>query len=361
MIALAVSFALVLAALSDTVVSFWDLWNNSDAYGHGVFVIPIVAYAVWVMRAELASEQPRIAWMGLLPLAAGLAGWFVAALADIAVGMQLGLALSLMALVLMQLGWRLALMLWFPIVLPLLAVPVWDLFVPILQIHTANVVASTLRMVGVPVYIEGIFIAIPSGNFEIAEVCAGLRYLLAMTSIATLFAFLNGLTPLATTGFVLASIAWAILFNWIRVFGIVLAGHLSEMQSGLVHDHYTYGWILFAVALVPLMMVGRRLPFRHLKVASDATEAGFAARKLQPLLGTVVSAAFVLALVGTQSRLGEREVTLQSVPQLPPSAGEWSASASSGSVEWQPAYPGAAWRPSCWRLWARKAVLVNGK
>ncbi len=335
--------ATLLVALGDTVASFWRLWNDSDAYGHGIFVVPIVAYAIWVQRAELAARNPRIAWLGLLPLAVGLAGWFVAALADIEVGMQLGLALALIALVLLHLGWRLSITLWFPILFPLLAIPVWELIVPILQLHTANVVAWTLRTVGVPVYIEGFFIAIPSGNFEIAEVCAGLRYLLAMVSIGLLFAFLNGLTPLSVLAFVIASFAWAILFNWIRVFGIVLAGHLSEMQSDLVHDHYTYGWILFAVALVPLMYAGRLLPYRQASSAGETTAAMTGAGPARYLAVAGLASLVVVSVALVFGHITAREVTLASTPQFPQSAGGWALETSS-TPEWNPKFPGAAWR-----------------
>lgn len=343
LIALAASFTVVLLALGDTVASLWRLWNDSDAYGHGLFVIPIVVYALWMQRSELAALQPRSAWTGLVLLSVGFAAWFVAALADIEVGMQLGMALSLIALVFMQLGWRIASKLWFALLFPLLAVPIWDLVVPTLQAHTANVVAWTLRTVGVPVYIEGFFIAIPSGNFEIAEVCAGLRYLLAMTSIAVLFAFLNGLTPLAVIGFIVAGVAWAILFNWIRVFGIVLVGHLSEMQSELVHDHYTYGWILFAVALIPLLYAGRLLPFR---MASSPTMPAFPLRepvRSPAVLGAVIAGVLVGSVALAQRFIDEREVLLTRTPQFVASFEDWTVD-STGPSDWAPVFPGAMWR-----------------
>ena len=256
------------AAMHNSVVTLWALWMDSDAYGHGVFVLPIVAYALWLLKDDLRVRQPTWSLFGCVVMLIGLFGWTVGTVADIEVGHQLALLTTLVGLILAFVGWRIALVLWFPLIFPFLAVPVWDVLVPPLQEHTAIVTAWAARAFAVPVYVEGFFIAIPSGNFEIAEVCAGLRYWLAMASIAVFYAFLNGLTAWAGVAFVALALAWAVLFNWIRVTGIIMVGHWTDMQSDLVHDHYTYGWVLFAVALIPLFYVGRWFPDKLLSTGS---------------------------------------------------------------------------------------------
>jgi EpsI family protein len=45
--------------------------------------------------------------------------------------------------------------------------------------------------------------------------------------------------------------ALSIVSNWVRVYTIILAGHLSHMQSYLVRvSHYSYGWVIFMVTLL---------------------------------------------------------------------------------------------------------------
>jgi EpsI family protein len=48
--------------------------------------------------------------------------------------------------------------------------------------------------------------------------------------------------------------------NWLRVFLVIYAGHLTDMQHFLVQvDHYYFGWALFMVMMVPVFVLARRL------------------------------------------------------------------------------------------------------
>jgi len=78
---------------------------------------------------------------------------------------------------------------------------------------TADVSERLLGLLGVPALREGMFFTLPGGNFEVAEICAGLRYLMAGTVTALLFAYLNfnrwgkriAFTLLAAVSFVIAN------------------------------------------------------------------------------------------------------------------------------------------------------------
>ncbi len=55
------------------------------------------------------------------------------------------------------------------------------------------------------------------------------------------------------------SVVVAILANWVRVFSIVLAGHLTNMKHPLItKGHYWFGWGVFAVAMVLFFVVESR-------------------------------------------------------------------------------------------------------
>ena len=60
--------------------------------------------------------------------------------------------------------------------------------VPELQRLTAHLAVAALQWTNIPVYLEGTLITIPSGAFEVAEACAGLRFLVVTLAIATLVA-----------------------------------------------------------------------------------------------------------------------------------------------------------------------------
>jgi exosortase/archaeosortase family protein len=145
---------------------------------------------------------------------------------------------------------------WFPCTFLILAVPLGDGLTPFLIDHTANFVVAALRVVGVPVYREGSFFVIPSGNWSVVSGCSGMRYLMATITVASLFAHLNYRAVWKQGLFVLLAIAVAIVANWFRAFGIVMIAHLSDMKLALGVDHYLYGWVFFGIIIFLLMSVG---------------------------------------------------------------------------------------------------------
>ena len=93
-VALVVTLFVMLAAFWQTFESFADLWMNSDSYGHGVFVVPICAYAIWLMRARLKATMPAPWPPAVVGLAMASIAWALAALAGILIGSVWNYALS---------------------------------------------------------------------------------------------------------------------------------------------------------------------------------------------------------------------------------------------------------------------------
>ena len=71
----------------------------------------------------------------------------------------------------------------FPLAYLLFAVPLGDFLVGPLQDVTAVFTVWALQLTGIPVYLEGRFFYIPTGAFEVAEACSGIRYLIASLAL----------------------------------------------------------------------------------------------------------------------------------------------------------------------------------
>jgi EpsI family protein len=54
----------------------------------------------------------------------------------------------------------------------------------------------------------------------------------------------------------LISIAFPIIANGIRVFGIILTGYLTDMEHAVGADHLIYGWVFFSIVIVCLLGIG---------------------------------------------------------------------------------------------------------
>ena len=251
--------AVIAVSNSDELAQLFNLWWTNGSYGHGLLVLPVSLYLIWSDRVRLralnsAAVVGPIALVFLVSLV-----WLAADLADVMVAKQICIVALLMSVVWVIFGGQIARRLAFPIAYLLTAVPVWAILIPPLRDVTAIASAAIVRSLSIPVYVEGNFIQIPAGTFEIADVCAGLRFFMAGLALSTLYAYLNFASWRRSVLFVGVAVAWVVVFNWVRVVTVIVIGHLAGMQHPLVVDHYSVGWILFAVAMVPMIAFGGRL------------------------------------------------------------------------------------------------------
>ncbi len=344
------ALALMLVGFSETTLSFATIWLDSTSnYGHGLLVFGLAVYCLWSRREDLqqALFQPR--WPGLLLLACGSLLWGMAQLVSIGIVQQVVMVALLPVLVWTCFGSQVLRISLFSLLFIWLAVPIWDYLMPSLQAATARMSFAILQGLGVPAFREGNYITIPSGRFQIAEYCAGLRYLLAAISIGVFFAWqrLHGFRrQLFFVGLV---VLVAIVANWLRVVTVMVAGHLTDMQSSLVSDHATMGWLMFAGFMFPvfwwggrwaesLANGGRAHPCRR------ARSTGYSVPVLRSVwifaLLPVALFSGPLLVDGYSRQTVPASVASADWPDLPDRLGQWRRSEE--TMRWQPEFHGAS-------------------
>lgn len=125
-----------------------------------------------------------------------------------------------------------------------------------LQLFAAGFAVTVLRLFDVPVYQSGVMIELPTMRLEVAEICNGLRFLLALLVLTAAFAQVTQRTRLRKVALVASAVPIAILANAVRVAVIALGVHYvgPEAASGLIH--HMIGKAVWALTLVPLAAVG---------------------------------------------------------------------------------------------------------
>jgi exosortase A len=241
---------------AETSASMVAIWWRSETFAHGFLIFPISAWLIWDKRRELAQVQPAPSPVGVVALAMLGTSWLLANIAGVQVVQQYALIGMIAALVLATLGWQTVRVLAFPLAFLFLAVPVGEgLLLPLMNI-TADFTVTALRLTGMPVYREGTFFSIPSGNWSVVEGCSGLRYLIASFTGGCIFAYLSYRTLYKRLLFVAASIVVPIIANGLRAYMIVMIAHLSDMRLALGIDHLIYGWVFFGFVMLLLFWVG---------------------------------------------------------------------------------------------------------
>jgi len=138
-----------------------------------------------------------------------------------------------------------------------LTVPVWGALIRPLQSLTVMANAVLLSGTKITAQIEGDFIAIPAGLFHVASGCAGFNYFEVGLLISVIYSLLFLRSWPARFAAITAGVALSIVSNWLRVFGLIVVGHVTEMQSPLIASHGTYGWLIFAAVLALFFFLAR--------------------------------------------------------------------------------------------------------
>ena len=247
---------LLIAGFWPTLYSMIEIWDRSETYTHGYLIFPISAWLIWRKRAELARIRPYPDLRGLSLLAAAGAAWLLADAGSVNVVAQYAVIAMLIAAVWALLGWTFVRAAFFPLMFLLFAVPVGEFLIQPLMGVTADFAVTLLQVTGIPVYREGTFFSIPSGDWSVVEACSGLRYLIASITLGSLYAYLTYRSWGRRFVFAVLSGIVPIFANGIRAYMIVMIGHLAGMKYAVGVDHLIYGWVFFGVVMLLLFWIG---------------------------------------------------------------------------------------------------------
>jgi exosortase A len=271
------------------------VWLESTAYNHCFLILPLVGYLLWERRAVIASVSPRPSFWPLVLIPLLSAGWLIAAILDIQEARQLILVAMFEVVLLVVLGPRLIWLLLAPFLFLFFLVPSGAFLVPSLQKITADISVSGLHTLGIPVFSDGLMIEIPEGTFEVAEACAGLRFLIASSVFGCLFAIIMYRSMLRRIFFIALSIFVPIAANGMRALGIILLAHVEGSAAAVEADHILYGWLFFSFVIIILIAIGMTFAQNPVSQIPLRAETG---RPVGWRAAVAIAAALVLALAG---------------------------------------------------------------
>ena len=228
-------------------------WWNIDTYTH-ILLVPVIAgWLVFLKLGELSKITPR-PWMpGLTIVAAALALWVVGRSSGVNIIAHAGAVGAVQGVVVTALGPRVSLVLALPIAFSAFLVPIGDEFIGPLQSITADIAVTLTHWSGIPAVIDGIYIDTPIGLFIVAEACSGVKFLVAMVTLAVLVAFTRFESWLRRAAFLLAAIIVPIIANGIRAWGTIYIAQSQGVEFAAGFDHIFYGWIFFAVVVAIIL------------------------------------------------------------------------------------------------------------
>lgn len=254
-----VSLAVFLLANFSALVSIFDEWNSDGPYSHGFLGIFAVAYAFWLKRNSIIStEHTSISFtISMLGLLGSLSVNLVAVLASIQQLQLLALFFIVLFLFTSFYGFKALRVCALPFTMLLLILPVWNVLqLPLRELSTAAGQWGP-ELIGIAVDRDHYRLSTIGGMFDVEPACSGLGFFMVSALLAFCVSFFNKLSFKRTLTFLMICLVISIIANWLRVIIIIVVGTYTEMNHFIVHDHLTFGWIVFVVCLIPVIYIAR--------------------------------------------------------------------------------------------------------
>ncbi|MCH9697977.1 MAG: exosortase A [Gammaproteobacteria bacterium] len=250
------SFLILLWLYQETLGSMVTTWWNIGTYSHGLIIFPVSLWLIWQSKQSLIHIHPQPTLLVIIPLILVTLTWIAAYQVGL-VGIQQFAFITLIQLLCISLvGTTVFKHLIFPMLFLYLSVPFGDFLIRPLMEFTADMTVFLLKVTGIPVYRNGLFFMLPTGQWSVVEACSGIRYLIASLTIAVLFSYFCYTSYLKRFVFIVAGLVIPVIANSIRAYVIVLIGHFSNMTLATGIDHLIYGWLFFGVIIAVLMWIG---------------------------------------------------------------------------------------------------------
>jgi len=264
--------------------------SEPEDWGHTLLVPFIAGYLIYLNRDRLRTIEFRTAWIGLLPIAAGIAWYMFSWVGPPAIKhhnlMGMGAGLTLFGVVLLLCGPRAMRVLWFPIAyLVAFGIKISDRFMNIITHELQDIAAKgayvLLRIFQFDTEISGNTLTIfYNGTWHplnVAEACSGMRMLVAFLALGVFVAYTGLPFVWQRVLLVLLGVPVAVFVNILRV---VTLGLLSLVDVNFAAgEFHTFIGLLW---LVPALLIFLGVMWVLRKVVVEDESGGSASASAAP-------------------------------------------------------------------------------
>ena len=320
-----------------------NAWSSNTTYNHGFFILPISLWLLYRQRRLISSTEitaePRV----LVGLVLVLMLWFLSYIISVNITQQFALIALIPISIWVLFGRKLLVIIIFPITFLFFMIPVGASLVPPLMVITADITVSMIELTGIPVFRDGLYFTLPTGRWSVIEACSGLNYLVASLTLGVLYAYLTYRSLKKRLLFILAITLFSIAANGIRAYGIVLIGHLTNMNSGISGDHEFWGWIFYGFFVFWVFYLGNIWADKPLLTQQTSTENSLASPGSSPVtLFAIIFSVMISVQVLARETTQFDKTDMDSIDfDLPDNFGDWQYSQAT-DLGWKPQIIGAS-------------------
>ena len=247
----------------DALLVAWQL----PEYSHGP-LIPVLSLLLFLRQLKEVPIDPgpkRNRWVGVLVILFAVTLGGLGRLSGINDIVAYATILWVGGILLVSFGWATGKHFWPPVLhlvymLPLPGVLYYKMSAW-LQLISSELGVWFLKLLSVPVYLEGNIIDLGLLQLHVAEACSGLRYLFPILSFSYIFAVLYKGPMWHKAVLLLAAAPITVLMNSVRIAiaGIIADRYGTEWLDGFTH--FFEGWVIFITCILLLFLLARIMLF----------------------------------------------------------------------------------------------------
>ena len=270
-----VAVCLVIICLNgrDGLSNLFGRWSHEEEYGYGFLLVALLPLLLWRRWHLIVTAPAGPQWPGLAVVMAAQLCTVIAALGESYYIEQVALIVSLLGMGLVIFGAKA-----FRILIPLTLLLLLTIPLPYtlqailtikLQMISTNLAVALIQLFGLPVYVEGNIIDLGTYKLQVAEACSGLRYLLPLTCISFLLAYLYEAPFWKKALVVVSATPITILINSFRIAStaVLVDNFGAQMADGFLHQFE--GWVVFIIAALLLgfeILALEKFRWSHVKI-----------------------------------------------------------------------------------------------
>jgi exosortase len=245
-----------------TLQWMWSRWFTTDTYySHGILIPFVSGFLVWQKREVLSKIPVKSSPWGIFLIAVSVLYYLFSALFRINFTGGLSMFVGVFGLVLYLYGAAVLKEIIFPVSFLIFMFPLPEVAIVNIsfrmKLFAAGIAEHILNNIGLQAIRHGSIIVLEHTQVVVDDVCSGLRSLISLTALGSIFAYWLKGSKIKKVILFLTTIPIAVLTNVCRVVFLSAVSEIwgTEAASGFVHDFS--GFAIFALAFIMLWAVSK--------------------------------------------------------------------------------------------------------
>ena len=322
----------------DALLRAWQL----PEYSHGP-LIPILSGLLFLRQLKEVPVDPgpkSDRWVGVTVILLALFVATMGKLANISDIVAYATIIWVGGIILVSFGWNTGKHFWPPVLHLVYMLPlpgtIYYKMSAWLQLVSSELGVWFLKLLSVPVFLEGNIIDLGVYKLHVAEACSGLRYLFPILSFSYIFAVLYRGPMWHKAVLLLSAAPITVLMNSVRIAiaGYIVNNYGLEWVEGF--SHFFEGWVVFLACILILFGLARIMLFfndRNMSLAEaldlDTTGLGTQALRIRYVRASAAMVTAALVTLGgalAWQAMPQRQtaaIERESFMLFPRQIGEW--------------------------------------